>query len=369
VLRQQVRGTTAFSRPTTLPEAPGRAYNRGVRLVAIGALALLLIGASLGATPLVLRMASIAPSGTRWETALKRFGHQAEQRSEGEVQLKWYMGGVAGDELTTLGRMQRGGLDGVAGAIFCEQLAPSLRVMEVIGMVQSTDEADHILEFLQPDIEQDFRTTPFVALATATGFGHRVLFSRRPVRSLEDLRAGRYWVWSLDEVLRAQLVQMGVPIVPLPVEQAAHAYDEGRVDGFITIPYSVLAFRFSAQARYFTDLESAFLPGCLVMARRALATLSPTARAALAAAAPSLKLEFERLGRDTEESLLHGVFQHHGLEAVPMSSDFRRAFLEAGRQASAALGARLVSPGLVARVAAELERFRAERRRHPAPSK
>jgi TRAP-type C4-dicarboxylate transport system substrate-binding protein len=366
VLRQPGRRTTAFSYLAALPEALGRAYNRGVRLLAIGSLALLLAGASLGETPPVLRMASVAPSGTRWEAALKRFGHQAEQRSDGEVQLKWYMGGVAGDELTALARMQRGGLDGVAGAIFCEQLAPSLRVMEVIGMVQSTDEAEHILEFLQPDIEQDFRTTPFVALGTSVGFGHRVLFSRRPVRSLEELRAGRFWVWSLDEVLRAQLSQMGIPIVPLPLEQAARAYDEGRVDGFITIPYSVLAFRFSAQARFFTDLESAFLPGCLVMARRALASLSPTAREALAAEAPTLKHELERVGRDTEEALLNGVFQHHGLEAVPMSSEFRRAFLDAGRQASATLGARLVPPGLVARVAAELERFRAERHRRPS---
>src|SRR5438067_456169 len=96
----------------------------------------LAVGASTNAAaePLVLRMASVAPDGTAWARELKAFGREVQSVTANEVQIKWYLSGIAGDELRTNERIQRDQLDGmVSGGILCQRLAPSLRAVALAG--------------------------------------------------------------------------------------------------------------------------------------------------------------------------------------------------------------------------------------------
>jgi len=104
-------------------------------------------------------------------------------------QLRDYADDVVAATATMLERVRRGELAGLAGAIFCQRVAPSLHAVEVAGLVQSDDEAAEVMRRLRPTFEEESATSPFRFLAVSSGFGHRVLFSREPVRSLADLRA------------------------------------------------------------------------------------------------------------------------------------------------------------------------------------
>src|SRR5437879_2846744 len=80
------------------------------------------------AEPIVLRMAAVAPEGTAWA----REGHALErdiaELTHGQVRIKWYLNGIAGDEMTMLDRIRREQLDGVASAgMMCQKLAPTMR--------------------------------------------------------------------------------------------------------------------------------------------------------------------------------------------------------------------------------------------------
>ena len=167
----------------------------------------------------VLRMSTMAPDGTEWARESRAFAQDIEDASQGAVKIKWYFSGIAGTELGQLERMRRGQLDGMAGSIFCEHLAPSLFALEVVGMVRSQQEAATLLHELLPVVDKELASTQFKALFLSLGFGHRVLFSRNPVRSLADLRAGHYWVWELDDVLKKQLAEMGVHVVPMSLSK------------------------------------------------------------------------------------------------------------------------------------------------------
>ena len=65
--------------------------------------------------------------------------------------MKWYLGGIAGDELAALERVKRGQLDGEAGAIFCQRLAPTLRVARVPGLFESREEFIYVVGPPQAD--------------------------------------------------------------------------------------------------------------------------------------------------------------------------------------------------------------------------
>ena len=291
-----------------------------------------------------LRFAAIAPEGTAWARESHAFGREVESATGGGVHVKWYFGGIAGDELTELERLKRGQIDGLAGATYCERIAPSLRALEVVGFVSSRDQAARAIKLLQPQVEKEFARTPIRSVFLTLGFGHRVLFSRTPVHSMAELRAGRYWVWDQDEVLRAQLPAMGVHVVALPLEEAARAYEENRIDGFIVIPTAALAFQYSTLARYFTDLQSAYLPGCLAMAEASIDRLQYKQQLQLMDAAAKLRLRVEDIGIRMDEQLLGGnsLFQKQGLRFMPMSASFREEWLKEGRAAYRRLAAQLV---------------------------
>ena len=310
------------------------------------------------AAPTTLRMAAIAPAGTYWASLLTDFGDEVERSSRGQVRVKWILGGIAGDELTTLERVRAGELEGLAGAIFCQRVAPSLRALEVAGLARNDDEVSELMGKLRPLFEEESRATPFAFLTISPGFGHRVLFSRTPVHRLADLKQQRYWIYDLDELEKEQLALMGVNVLPLPLDQAADAYDARRVDGFISIPWAAVAYRYGVKARYFTDLDSMFLPACMIVSRPVFDRLSGVAQRALVNAGAGVEARFARLGRQTHDDLLDRVFPREGLHAVPMSDEFRNEYLTAARAASARLGPRLVPLPLVRRVSALLEAAR-----------
>ena len=65
---------------------------------------------------MTLRFASVAPEGTGWAREFKAFARDAEAFSNGQVRVKWYFGGIAGDESVVPERIKRGQLDGEAAA-------------------------------------------------------------------------------------------------------------------------------------------------------------------------------------------------------------------------------------------------------------
>lgn len=311
------------------------------------------------APTVTLRLAAIAPDGTSWARLLSQLGEEVEHDTRGQVRVKWLLGGIAGDEVTTLERVRRGELSGLAGAIFCQRVAPSLRAIEIAGLAENDAEASAVLQRLRPLFEEEAQTTPFMFLALSTGFGHRVLFSREPVRSLAELRAGRFWIYDLDEIEQAQLALMGVRVLPLPIVEAGRAYEERHVDGFVSIPWAAVAYRYGVKARYFTDLHSMFLPACMILSRSAFGALGGDAQRVLIEAGARLEARAEQLGLHEHGELLDHVFPREGLRPIPMSGSFHEQFCETARAASAHLGPRLAPLPLVRRISAILAELRA----------
>lgn len=86
----------------------------------VAPMALLLCAATAAAEPHVIRLSSVAPEGTGWARLLRSFTRDVESATGGDVKVKWYLGGIAGDEVRVLERIRRDQLDGAALAIVCD---------------------------------------------------------------------------------------------------------------------------------------------------------------------------------------------------------------------------------------------------------
>jgi len=328
------------------------------------ALALLEVGAARAdeaGAPVVLRMAAIAPDGTAWAREMKALARAIEEQSAGRIRLKWIFGGIAGDELTALQRVKAGQLDGEAGALFCNKVAPSLSVMRVPGLFRrGTEEAVTILARLRPTVEAEARASGFVAIGVG-GFGTDVLFTRKPVRTIDELRATRVFVWSLDTIWNPMLKEMGGRPIPFDVPDAGRAYDDARIDGFIAVPSAALAYQWSSQARYFTPLPMAFLPACVVMSNRTFDTLSVADQQLVKTLTARFMLRFNDLGRQQEEQLLGGLLEKQGMTRVAPTEALLDGFVREAAAARGRLGERLVPSALLSKVLGWLEEGRAKR--------
>jgi len=334
-----------------------------VRLVSAVSLAIalwLLPAGRAAAEPVTLRFATVAPEGTGWAREFKAFARDVEAFSDRQLRIKWYFSGIAGDESAVPERIKRGQIDAEAAAVSCTNIAPSLRVMRVIGMFRRREETRAIIARLRPKLDEEFRKAGYVALAI-TWFGSEVAFSREPIRSMDDLRRMRLWIWNLDPVWTNEVRTLGMRAVALPVEEAGRAYDEGRLDGFLALPSAALAFQWSARTRYVSNLVIATLPACVVISSAVFEALPFESQSALRAAAAKATLRFEDVNGSQEDALLGGLFDRQGTHLVDASATFRASFLETARVARESLPESIIPKALITKVLGWLSDFRAER--------
>lgn len=308
--------------------------------------------------PAKLRVATMAPEGSGWARAMHAFSEELATETAEAVQLRWYMGGMAGDELATIDRLRRGQLDGAALSQGCDKLAPSLRVLRMPGLTRSRDEVHYLLGQLAPRIEKELRKNGLTGLVYGE-FGPILLFSRTPIRTFEELAPLKVWVWDRDDLWVQLLRSMGMTPVPLPVDQAARAFDEHRIDAFTSVPAAALVFQWSTQARWFSDLSMGMLPDCLVMSEAAVDALSIEQQNALRTTAARFGERFEAEAARLDKALLGGLLERQGSHRIASDQAMRESFYGAARQARDA-GGEGVEPELLRKVLGWLADYRAE---------
>jgi TRAP-type C4-dicarboxylate transport system substrate-binding protein len=290
----------------------------------------------------VLRMASVAPDGTAWAHELKGLARDVSDQTEGKLTIKWYFGGIAGDDVAAGERAQRGQIDGVGSAgMLCQQLSPSMKVLRIPGLLQEPKQVSYVINRLKPTVDEEMRKAGWVNLAEVV-IGSTALFSRTPVRSMADLQKQRWWRWNLDEVTNRLAEAMGIPVVRMPLESAGKAYEDKRVDGFLALPAAALAFQWSAQAKYFSDLPLDYLVGCILVSTKTYDRLSVEHRKVLAGAVAKVALRAEDVEARMRAQLFGGLFEKQGLKRVPVTPAFRDEYFTAAREARTRLAETLV---------------------------
>ncbi len=128
-------------------------FSKGCHLWAL-ALALLLAFPLSGKT--VVKMATLAPIGSPWHNLLIEMGQAWRDATDGEVILRIYPGGVAGDERDMIRKIRIGQLH--AAAVTIEGLTEISRDMNVFYipmLVNSFSELDAVRKPLMHELEND----------------------------------------------------------------------------------------------------------------------------------------------------------------------------------------------------------------------
>jgi TRAP-type transport system periplasmic protein len=299
--------------------------------VALGVVLLTAGGARGADTPPPLRMGTLVPDGTAWARELKAFAREIEDGAHLKVKIYW--GGIAGDEREMVARVARGQLDAIAAAAVCTELAPSLQVTRLQGLFPNRDEHERLVRQI-PHVDEEFKKAGFVNLGVA-GMGPSVVFTRTPVTSWDELKKQRLWRWDIDPAAWQQDRMMGLTVVPGSVNGAAEAFDAGKVDGFVALAASALAFQWQSRAPNILPLELDYLNACMLVRISSWDELSLETQRTVRAAAAKLTRRMELVGRDVDHVVLSGTLTGHGVHARPVPPATRDAFFGAAQKTRA----------------------------------
>src|SRR5262245_1849510 len=176
---------------------PGK--RRLVRL-ALGSL-LVMAAASPGTAqaPVVVKMATLVPDGSRWFLILKETAEKWKTLSGGRVVVRLYPGGVAGDDPDVVRKIRLGTLNaGLLTSVGVAEIDKSVYALGVPLMYDSYEEVYYVLEKMRPRLEASLEAKGFVVLNWADG-GWVHFFTQKPVAVPDDLRALKLFVWSGDQ--------------------------------------------------------------------------------------------------------------------------------------------------------------------------
>lgn len=287
----------------------------------------------------VLRMATAVPDGTSWARELKAFAREVEDNAH--QKMKFYWGGIAGDERTMVQRVKRGQLDGAAGASMCADIAPSLKVGRIQGIFPNRDEAERLVHKM-PNLDEEARKQGLVWLGVG-GLGPSVVFSKNRISTWEELSQARLWRWDLDPVAFKHNQAMGLHVVPLSIESAAEAFDQGKLDGFVALAASALAFQWHSRAPHILPLEFDYLTACIVISVQTFEALPIETQKVIRAAGAKLQHRMELVGREMDRQILSGALVGKGIHAWPVAPALRERFEKAAHESAQKAAAEGVS--------------------------
>jgi TRAP-type C4-dicarboxylate transport system substrate-binding protein len=241
-----------------------------------------------------LKLATLAPQGSVWDQTIRTMGDRWTKETSGRVLLKVYAGGVAGDETDALRKTRAGQFQGLAITVAgLSEIDPAFNVFQIPMYYESFDELYFVLSKLRPELERRLAAKGYVLLHWGHG-GWIHLFSRQPIRTVEELKAQKLFVWAGDDATVQSWRRNGFQPVPLAATDVLLGFQTKMIDVVPTTPIAALSLQWYRQAPHMMSLGLAPLVGGVVVARTAWEKISAEDRATLAAAALDAEKELER---------------------------------------------------------------------------
>ncbi len=200
---------------------------------------LLLIIASVLTLPaysLTIKIGSIAPARSPWDKALRELGREWAKITEGQVKLKIYPGGIAGNQDDMIRKMRMGILGGaVMVNIGLTKLYPDVYALNIPFLITTEDELNYVLDKLKPIYEKGIEEKGFkVIIWSLAGFVH--FFTKEPVRYPEDMKKHKLSFTTNEPEMEQAWKKSGYHVVPNDLNDLMMALQSGMVTAFYLPP-------------------------------------------------------------------------------------------------------------------------------------
>ncbi|MDJ0906947.1 MAG: TRAP transporter substrate-binding protein DctP [Woeseiaceae bacterium] len=223
----------------------------------------------------VLKIATVTPEGSAWMEAMRAGAKEIKERTDGRVEIKYYGGGVMGNDDKVLGKIRIGNLHGGAFTPSALQsIYPDVSLYGLPLVFDSEEEAAYVRDRLDQTLRDGMSDKGFVTFGfAATGFA--VLMSNEPVKGLADLKGKRVWVPEGDTISYASMEALSLSPVTLPMTDVLTGLQTGLIDIVAVSPIGALVLQWHTKVSYVTDLPLVYTMGFMAVSKRSFGKLAP----------------------------------------------------------------------------------------------
>jgi TRAP-type C4-dicarboxylate transport system substrate-binding protein len=328
------------------------------RATIIGLALLIALAGGLPAQAKTIKLATLAPEGTIYHDILRDLAEDWSRLSGGEIELRIYPGGIAGDEGDVVRKMRVGQIQAAAitgGGL--ADIAAEIRALQVPMMFRSYAELDYVRDQVAPKLEKVFLDKGFKILAWGDA-GWLYFFTQSPVVHPDDLKPLKLFTWTGNTDFIEAWKAIGYHPVPMAATEIHMGLASGLINAMSVPPIAALSFQWFGQAKHMTDLRFVALVGALIVDKRTWNRLPKALRPKLHAAARRAGARLQEARKVGLEAI--AVMQDYGLEVHDVPPE---VYLEWERRAQLGYGpfiGRTVPARLVEEVKAHRDDYRAK---------
>jgi TRAP-type transport system periplasmic protein len=310
----------------------------------------------------IIKLASLAPSGSPWDEGLKSIASEWKKISNNSVTVKIYPGGIAGDEADVIrkiriGQVQAAGLTGIG----LSRIHNGVLAIQLPLVVRTSEELDYVLGKMEPALEKELADKGFKVLFwMPVGWVH--FFGTAPISAPDDLRKLKLFTWAGDADGVQTWKESGFHPIPLAVTDMMSSLQSGMVNAFSATPLSAASYQWFGLAKNMCDMKWAPLIGGMVISITAWEAFPQDLRGTLADAARKVgeSLKVESMNADDKAIT---IMKQYGLSVNPVSNDNLAAWDVVAQNGIAKVSGKSFDPKTFELVKKYLAEYRAA---HPA---
>ena len=298
----------------------------------------------------VVKIATLAPDGSAWMRELRAASAEVKKGSGGRVDVKFYPGGVMGNDAVVLRKMRLGQLQG--GVLTSSELSlvyPDATAYSLPFLLGSWDDVARVRASVDPMLAKGFQQRG-IRMLGVTGLGFAYLMSDRPLRTRADMGGIKLWIPSNDEIAARTFKMGGVNTIPLPLGDVFTSLQTGLVDTVVNTPSGAIVLQWHGKLKHMVDLPLTFVVGFLVVDEKAWKKIAPADQAVLAAAFASAGKRMDaNIRRDDDAAL--AAMKKQGTVVAPMDPAETQRWRAFGARVTADMEAqKSISPEILAAI-------------------
>lgn len=221
------------------------------------------------------KIATLSPEGSIWMEKMRDGAEELARRTNNRIQIKYYPGGVMGDDKAVLRKIRIGQLQG--GAFVGGSLSEFYRDNQIYSLplfFRSFKEVDYVREHLDKRIMDGFEKGGFVTFGFAEG-GFAYVMSTVPIRTVEEMRGQKVWIPDNDSMILEAVKAFDITPIPLSIADVRAGLQTGLINTVTTPPIGALALQWHTQIKYLLDEPFLYIFGVLAVDRDAFLKISP----------------------------------------------------------------------------------------------
>lgn len=315
-----------------------------------------------------LKIGTLAPPGTPWLTIPEtELIPKVEKLSNGKVIIKIYGGGVMGEDVDILRKMDIGQLEGCGcTALGILTACPEISALLLPGLFKNYDEVEYITEKFRKQINAYSEKRGYILAALIdTGFFN--VYSKNKITCLDDLKKLRILTW-IGPVETSLYKELGINATPVAVPEVVAALSTGLADTCLAPSAWMLGMQAYQYANYYIQQPFLYSPAAVIVSTNVAdqfkkkfglsEQLADNIVELLVFEVSNIEIKWREHIRAYDEKCLNAFRTRCGIKPVSLTQDDLLKFFQAAKNVQINLAGKAFPEDFMQEILQALEEYR-----------